>query len=123
MCSILLLTCSLLLAGIVVADGPTPIYINQVPAYSSMSTCAIKPVSSIVRNMESGCGDGSQTTSYACFCIASSITFNTIISKAVASNCNNDTVQASSALDVFHSYCQLGNVKPAVTSKNESALI
>jgi hypothetical protein len=90
------------------ASGPMPIYINKVPEYSSLAKCAEKQLSTIVRDMYSGCGNGSQTTSFACFCYSSSQEFNSIISTAVTSQCSNDSqpaTQASSALDVFASYC------------------
>ncbi|KAK3984758.1 hypothetical protein QBC44DRAFT_385478 [Cladorrhinum sp. PSN332] len=63
------------------------IFINQLPEYSQLPSCAEPPLSTIVRNMASGCGDGGKTTSYACFCASSSAEFESIISKAVASKC------------------------------------
>jgi hypothetical protein len=89
------------------------IYINKIPSYSSLSACALNPISSIVRDMVSGCGDGSLTTSYACFCYTSSTDFTHIISTAVVENCTQATptpqMQASSAVKVFSSCCQLGS--------------
>jgi hypothetical protein len=60
----------------------------------------------------SGCGDGGALTSYSCFCYASSAAFASIISTAVVENCTQATptpqLEASSAVQVFSSYCQLG---------------
>lgn len=85
------------------------IFINQVPEYSQLQACALGPVSQIVRDMVSGCGDGGRTTSYDCFCVSSSTKFESIISKAVATKCMPTTTDgAPSALAVFDSYCHLG---------------
>lgn len=92
---------------------PQQIFIDKIPTYSSLSACAVNPVSSIVRDMASGCGDDSRTTSYACFCYTSSAAFARIISTAVVENCTQATptpqAQASRAVAVFSSYCQLGS--------------
>lgn len=88
------------------------IFINQVPAYSSLPTCAEVPLSFIVRDMASGCGDGSKTTSYSCFCTDRSSKMNSIISTAVASRCSTGPISAATeAVEVFASYCGLGNAK------------
>lgn len=86
------------------------IYINLVPEYSSLSTCAQLPVSSIVRDMDKGCGDGGELTSYSCFCTASSSYYSALISTVVMAHCvgNSSVAQASSAVDVFQSYCEVG---------------
>ncbi|KAB8801907.1 hypothetical protein FH972_026728 [Carpinus fangiana] len=83
-------------------------YINQVPLYSSLTSCAEAPLSAIVRGESSGCGE--DFSSFTCFCTQSSSRFNSIISKAVSSNCGGSIAaeQASSAGAVFASYCQLG---------------
>lgn len=86
------------------------VFIDGQPAYKQLPPCAEVPLSGIVRDMRSGCGDGQKTTSYNCFCTASSSKFSSIISTAVASSCAaKNTVDpvsaASSALDVFNSYC------------------
>lgn len=95
-------------------------YINQVPAYSSLSSCAVKPLSTIVRDMSSGCGDGGAYTSFNCFCTSSSSTMDWIIETAVLNNCGTMSANAStasayaaSALKVFSSYCQLPIVAAA----------
>lgn len=94
------------------------IFINLVPEYSSLSSCAQTPISTIVRDMENGCGDSNATTSYSCFCTASSSYFNSLISSAVNLQCNGyfPEVQASSATEVFHSYCEVGATTSQATS-------
>ena len=92
------------------------IFINQVPEYSQLPVCAEVPLSQIVRNMVSGCGDGGRTTSYDCFCVASSTRFAKVISTAVASKCPADDDGVSAALDVFDSFCQL---RPGTTRMSE----
>ena len=109
-----------LLNTLVYAAGPTSIFINQVPSYSSLDACALKPLSAIVRGMTSGCGDGSRTTSYACFCSSSSAHFQSVISTEIMSGCNADlrNAQVTTASEVFNSYCHLGdgNIISAVTT-------
>jgi hypothetical protein len=85
------------------------IFINLVPEYSALPSCAQSPLSSIVRDMDKGCGDGGATTSYSCFCTASSSYFSTLISTVVLVECS-ESGQASSAVDVFDSYCAVGTV-------------
>ncbi|KAK4656482.1 hypothetical protein QC762_204724 [Podospora pseudocomata] len=93
---------------VVTATTAQRIFINQVPLYSSLPPCAEAPLSNIVRNMVSGCGDGGRTTSYSCFCASSSIKFESIISRAVSSKCMPSEPEATaSALAVFDSYCHL----------------
>ncbi|KAK4679501.1 hypothetical protein QC764_204724 [Podospora pseudoanserina] len=93
---------------VVTATTAQRIFINQVPLYSSLPPCAEAPLSNIVRNMVSGCGDGGRTTSYSCFCASSSIKFESIISRAVSSKCVPSEPEATaSALAVFDSYCHL----------------
>ena len=89
-------------------QAPTNIFINQVPAYSSLSKCAELRVSTIVRNMEFGCGDGRLTTSFACFCYENYTKYSTMIGGQVSSACTQDPTQALSAIDVFNRYCDLG---------------
>lgn len=84
------------------------VYINQVPEYSQLPACAEVPLSTVVRNMVSGCGDNHQTTSYGCFCVSSSAKFDRVIGSAVASRCTDSPQEAAaSALSVFDSYCHL----------------
>jgi hypothetical protein len=96
------------------------IYINQVSAYSDLDSCAEPPLSTVVRDMYSGCGDGGRLTSYSCFCTASSEKFASIISTAVLKACPGSTDDADSATSVFSAYCQLGAVLTTATSTNES---
>jgi hypothetical protein len=65
-----LLVLSLIVAS--VQGGKTSIYIDRVPAYSSLEQCAQSRVSAIVRAQASGCGDDMALTSFSCFCIDSS---------------------------------------------------
>ncbi|KAF9740673.1 hypothetical protein PMIN01_00212 [Paraphaeosphaeria minitans] len=69
----------LVLAHKAVASEQIRPFINQLPEYSLMADCAEPHVSKIVRDMDNGCGDGSQTTSYNCFCHPSSSYFSTLI--------------------------------------------
>lgn len=92
------------------ASGPTSIFINQIPEYNALSGCAETEVSTIVRNMDFGCGDEGRTTSFACFCYASSSKFTSMIGKHVSTACTDDPSQSLSALAVFSSYCRLGEV-------------
>ncbi|KAK4213582.1 hypothetical protein QBC37DRAFT_373961, partial [Rhypophila decipiens] len=87
---------------------PTPIYLDLVPSYSDLPDCALGPLSNIVRNMDSGCGDGSELTSFSCFCTDSYSRFSWEISTAVVGNCD-DQNHASSAVDVFNDYCVHGS--------------
>ncbi|KAE9378469.1 hypothetical protein N431DRAFT_461980 [Stipitochalara longipes BDJ] len=96
------------------------IFINLVPEYSALPSCAQSPLSSIVRDMDKGCGDGGATTSYSCFCTASSSYFSTLISTVVLMQCS-ESGQASSAVDVFDSYCAVGGVTSQPHPTNATA--
>ncbi|KAH7127226.1 hypothetical protein B0J11DRAFT_505929 [Dendryphion nanum] len=102
------------------ADGPTKIFINQVPEYSSMSKCAEPKVSTIVRNMVFGCGDGQLTTSFACFCYENYTKYATMIGSQVAAACTQDVSQSSLAIEVFSKYCDLGEATPTSGSLRAS---
>jgi hypothetical protein len=91
-----------------IATQAQSIFINQVQEYSSIDSCAVVPLSTIVRDMVSGCYDGGMTTSYNCFCSTSSDRFNNIIATAVSSNCSGTISDVVSALEVFQAYCGLG---------------
>ncbi|PSR99075.1 hypothetical protein BD289DRAFT_54900 [Coniella lustricola] len=93
-----------------VSAVPTSNYINTVPGYSDLSTCAINVLSTIVRAQSSGCGDGGALTSYTCFCTNSSSFFSYEITSAISESCASSvwSAQASSAIQVFDSYCDLG---------------
>jgi hypothetical protein len=84
------------------------IYIDKVPEYGSMPCCAQIPVSIIVRDMRSGCGDNTALTSYKCFCTSSSSYFSSLISTEVLAQCSGKSTDASQAVDVFSSYCAVG---------------
>ncbi|KAF4488572.1 hypothetical protein CGGC5_v004647 [Colletotrichum fructicola Nara gc5] len=88
-------------------------YLDQADGYSALPSCAEIPISSIVRDMVSGCGDGGRTTSYSCFCTASSDRFSNIIATAVAKNCGQLNAEVASATQVFDAYCQLGKADEA----------
>jgi hypothetical protein len=97
--------CTLLLAS----QARATFWLNQLDSYDSLPYCAEGPISSIVRDMVSGCGDGGRATSYSCFCTRSSSRFESIIATAVAKECSHWGTEASSATSIFHEYCQLGN--------------
>lgn len=100
---------SLLLVFAPLALSQTP-YIDSIPGYSKLPSCAEEPLSTIVRDMVDGCGDGGELTSYSCFCTQSSSRIAMTISAQVMSNCpDSSSAAATSALDVFESYCQLGD--------------
>ncbi|KAF5506368.1 hypothetical protein CGCS363_v004049 [Colletotrichum siamense] len=88
-------------------------YLDQAAGYSALPSCAEVPISSIVRDMVSGCGDGGRTTSYSCFCTASSDRFSNLIATAVAKNCGQSSSEVASATQVFDAYCQLGKADAA----------
>ncbi|KAF1967468.1 hypothetical protein BU23DRAFT_291142 [Bimuria novae-zelandiae CBS 107.79] len=73
----------------------TNIYIDQVPLYSKLASCAEDRVSAIIRAQASGCGDDMQLTSFACFCVDSSSEFSSIISTAVADQCSSAATEAA----------------------------
>lgn len=100
--------CSLLCLCMAARIHAQQVFINQVQEYSSLSPCPEAALSTVVRDMYSGCGDGGKTTSYSCFCTASSSQFASIISTAVMKACNSSSNAASSAAQVFDAYCQLG---------------
>ena len=84
------------------------LFINSFLEYSALPSCAEHPLSTIVRDMENGCGDDRKTTSYSCFCTASSSYFASVISTKVASECLLETTTAvTQALEVFDMYCAL----------------
>ncbi|KAK6833578.1 hypothetical protein PG987_008272 [Apiospora arundinis] len=97
------------------------IFINNLPGYQALPPCAESPVNTIVRIMYSGCGDNKRTTSYSCFCTASSAKFVSIISKEVAKRCLPDTATAvAQATELFGSYCAIGLVPHPVCIRNNS---
>ncbi|KAF2852331.1 hypothetical protein T440DRAFT_477792 [Plenodomus tracheiphilus IPT5] len=85
----------------------TRIFINQLSDYGILSTCAEQQISTIVRDMSYGCGDGSRTTSFACFCYTSSTQFDSMIGAHVRTACPNDAAEEMKARDLFHEYCEI----------------
>lgn len=77
------------------AAGKTHIYIDQIPIYTKLASCAQDRVSAIVRAQASGCGDDTQLTSFACFCIDSSSQFVSILSSAVEDQCSSAATEAA----------------------------
>lgn len=107
------------------------LFIDTIPAYSELPVCAENQLRTVVKNMKDGCGDGSRTTSYSCFCTDSSSHFSRDISTRVASACLPETTGAvGAAAEVFSSYCALGlngtsvalnsTVAPATTSQTSA---
>ncbi|KAK5655130.1 hypothetical protein OQA88_6029 [Cercophora sp. LCS_1] len=110
----LLLLSSITEVSGVSAPRPTKIYIDVVPGYKNLSTCAKDPLSSLVRGMRNGCGDGSDLTSYSCFCTDSYSKFSWDISTAVSANCGSSPdarAQVKSAVGVFEEYCNNGTTQ------------
>jgi hypothetical protein len=70
-------------------------------------------LSTIVRNMVYGCGGHPDYESFACFCYESSAKFSSIIGAHVATECPDDPSQNTTALEVFSSYCEIGQSKLA----------
>lgn len=87
-------------------------YIDTIDGYSSLSSCAIDVLSTIVRGEFSGCGGwDNQLTSYTCFCTDSYSFMSTAISTDVLTSCDGGSTasaQATSAIAVFDEYCALG---------------
>ncbi|KNG49565.1 hypothetical protein DDE82_004146 [Stemphylium lycopersici] len=106
-------TVLILFANMAATSGPTSIFIDQVEQYALLATCAELELSTIVRNMEYGCGDDSQYTSFTCFCYESSAKFSSIIGEHVSTKCPEDPSQNTTALEVFSSYCEIGQSKLA----------
>ena len=101
----------LIVAHMSFASEQVKLFINQLPGYSSLADCAVFQVSTIVRNMEDGCGDGSKTTSYNSFCHTSSSYFSSFIGSNVEKACATDSLdfQKSLAAELFDNYYHLGD--------------
>lgn len=113
----------MIVTACVYAQIPTSIFINIMPGWYSLDPCAEQPLSTIVRDMLSGCGDNSGTTSFSCFCSASSTQFQSVISRAVAIQCHNDTREIAMANDVFSEYCQLGSSELRQMSESQNYIL
>lgn len=88
---------------------PTKNYIDTISGYIELSTCAEGVLSTVVRAQQSGCGDNQALTSYTCFCTDSSSYFRLMISTEVTNSCGSaGSEQATSAVEIFDSYCALG---------------
>ncbi|KAF3761198.1 hypothetical protein M406DRAFT_348469 [Cryphonectria parasitica EP155] len=89
---------------------PTYNYIDTISGYDELSTCAENVLSTIVRAQYSGCGDHGALTSYTCFCTDSSSLFSYEITSAISESCATSiwSAQATSAIQIFNSYCDLG---------------
>lgn len=87
-------------------------YIDTIEGYSSLSSCAIDVLSTVVRGEFSGCGGWDDNlTSYTCFCTDSYSFMSTVISTDIITSCDGGSMasaQATSALSVFDDYCALG---------------
>lgn len=87
-------------------------YIDTIDGYSSLSSCAIDVLSTVVRGEFSGCGGWDDNlTSYTCFCTDSYSFMSTVISTDIITSCDGGataSAQATSALSVFDAYCALG---------------
>lgn len=87
-------------------------YIDTIDGYSSLSSCAIDVLSTVVRGEFSGCGGWDDNlTSYTCFCTDSYSFMSTVISTDIITSCDGGSTasaQATSALSVFDKYCALG---------------
>jgi hypothetical protein len=92
------------------ASNEVRIFIDQVTDYQLLASCAEYEVSTVVRDMSAGCGDDQQTTSFACFCLMSSVIYRSKISSKVLKACPNETAQVTTATDVFHEYCEQGKI-------------
>jgi hypothetical protein len=84
---------------------PQSVFIDLIPAYKHLPPCAEVPLSTIVRDMDLGCGDGGKTTSWSCFCSTSSSQFAANISSIVQASCTADLPAVTAALGVFSTYC------------------
>jgi hypothetical protein len=109
---------AMLLAWNITASLAQEIFINLVPEYSSLESCAVGPISTIVRNMALGCGDEGATTSYSCFCTESSTHWNDVIASSVSAECSGTVSDVVSALEVFQSYCSLGDSVEIISSSS-----
>lgn len=84
---------------------PQRVFIDLIPAYRQLPPCAEVPLSTIVRDMNLGCGDGGKITSWSCFCSASSSQIAANISTIVQASCTSDLPAVTAALGVFSTYC------------------
>ncbi|KAK8023931.1 hypothetical protein PG993_011997 [Apiospora rasikravindrae] len=76
-------------------DHKTRVYLDEAPGYLQLPACAMTPISTIVRDMSKGCGDGGRLTSYTCFCTDSYRKARWDISTEIAASCSKDASSAS----------------------------
>ncbi|VUC29903.1 unnamed protein product [Clonostachys rosea] len=101
---------------LLVRQATAAYWINQLANYSSLPVCAEGPISTIVRGMVKGCGDGGRGTSYSCFCTKSSSTFKGLIASSVAEECSGTGTAVASATALFEEYCSLGIKQASATT-------
>ncbi|KAK7946438.1 uncharacterized protein PG986_010759 [Apiospora aurea] len=78
-------------------DHKTRVYLDEAPGYLQQPACAVTPISTIVRDMSKGCGDGGRLTSYTCFCTDSYRKARWDISTEIAASCSRDAVASASS--------------------------
>ncbi|KAK3326659.1 hypothetical protein B0H66DRAFT_530654 [Apodospora peruviana] len=113
---------------------PTLVFIDRIPGYSQLPACAVYPLNTRVRLMWKGCGDQRHSTSYTCMCTDSYSEFVTAISTDVVFKCSTGGADAgataealaTSAVDIYNSYCadgtsQITNGVTIPTAKPESS--
>lgn len=100
-------------------EAKTKNYIDTISGYDELSACAVDVLSTIVRDENSGCQDTYALTSYTCFCTDSSSFFSNAISRDVVAGCDSSIAapQATSALNVFNTYCALGVAADSITTQ------
>lgn len=95
----------------------TTYWLDNVSGYDYLPSCVEGPLSSIVRGMVAGCG---RTSSYSCFCTASSEHFQSVIANSVATECGDSSgTEVASASAFFHQYCLLRKDTPPVTASSD----
>ncbi|KAK8070778.1 hypothetical protein PG997_010981 [Apiospora hydei] len=78
-------------------DHKTRVYLDEAPGYLQLPACAVTPISTIVRDMSKGCGDGGRLTSYTCFCTDSYRKARWDISTEIAASCSRDAAASASS--------------------------
>ncbi|CAH0023201.1 unnamed protein product [Clonostachys rhizophaga] len=107
--------------SILVRQATAAYWINQLDNYSSLPLCAEGPISTIVRGMVKGCGDGGRATSYSCFCTKSSSAFKDLIASSVGKECSGTGSEVASATALFEEYCSLGIKQTSATTTGSDA--
>ncbi|CAG9975166.1 unnamed protein product [Clonostachys byssicola] len=107
--------------SLLVRQATATYWINQLDNYSSLPVCAEGPISTIVRGMVKGCGDGGRATSYSCFCTQSSSAFKDLIASSVEKECSGTGSEVVSATVLFEEYCSLGIKQTSATTTGSDA--